>query len=45
MAEPWEFSEQGKNLGQKVKMERIAASTNEVIGHRIIELQFVSTVP
>ena len=45
MAEPWEFSEQGKNLSQKMKMERIAASTNEVIGHRIIELQFVSTVP
>ena len=45
MAEPWESSEQGKSLAQKMKMVQIAASTNEMIGHRIIELQFVSTVP
>ena len=45
MAEPWESSEQGKGLARKMKMVRIVASTNEMIGHRIIELEFVSTVP
>ena len=29
MAEPWEFSEQGKILMRKMNKERIAASTNE----------------